>query len=30
MKRILIVKGRQPQGCGCRAYMEVFTACLKQ
>jgi len=30
MKRILIVQGRQPQGYGCRAYMEVLTACIEQ
>jgi hypothetical protein len=30
IKRIAIVQDRQPQGCGCRAYMEVFTACLEQ
>jgi len=30
MKRIPIVQDRQPQGCGCRAYMDVFTACLEQ
>jgi hypothetical protein len=30
MKRIPIAQDRQPQGCGCRAYMDVFTACLEQ
>ena len=25
-----IVQDRQPQGCGCRAYMDVFTARLEQ
>jgi hypothetical protein len=30
MKRIPIVQDRQLQGCGCRAYMDVFTACLEQ
>ena len=30
MKRIPIVQDRQPQGCGSRAYMDVFTACLEQ
>ena len=30
MKRIPIAQDRRPQGCGCRAYMDVFTACLEQ
>jgi hypothetical protein len=30
MKRVSIVQDRQPQGCGCRAYMDVFTACFEQ
>ena len=30
MKRIAIAQDCQPQGCGCRAYMDVFTACLEQ
>jgi hypothetical protein len=30
MKRIPIIQDRQPQGCGCRAYMDVFTACHEQ
>ena len=27
MKRVTLVQDRQPQGCGCRAYMDGFTAC---
>ncbi len=27
IKRIRCVQNRQPQGCGCRVYMDVFTAC---
>ncbi len=26
----LFVKDRVPHGCGTRAYMDVFTACLEQ
>ncbi len=26
----MVVKDRVPQGCGTRAYMDVFTACLER